>query len=112
MPKLVRYTMSQQCPPTVPDSNPEVRHDNFENLPDGARLLPPCSPTKIVCIGRNYVDHAKELGNEVPSEPLIFLKPPSSLIAHRDAIVYPPISQNVHFEGELGVVIGKQAKGV
>jgi 2-keto-4-pentenoate hydratase/2-oxohepta-3-ene-1,7-dioic acid hydratase in catechol pathway len=75
-------------------------------------LLPPCSPTKIVCIGRNYVDHAKELGNEVPAEPLIFLKPPSSLIAHEDAIVYPAISQNVHFEGELGVVIGKHARHV
>ena len=112
MPKLVRYTMSQQCPPTAPDSNSDVHHGSFEHLPDGARLLPPCSPTKIVCIGRNYVDHAKELGNEVPSEPLIFLKPPSSLIAHGDAIVYPPISQNVHFEGELGVVIGKQAKHV
>jgi 2-keto-4-pentenoate hydratase/2-oxohepta-3-ene-1,7-dioic acid hydratase in catechol pathway len=65
-----------------------------------------------VCIGRNYVDHAKELGNEVPAEPLLFLKPPSSLIAHEDAIVYPGISQNVHFEGELGVVIGKQARHV
>jgi 2-keto-4-pentenoate hydratase/2-oxohepta-3-ene-1,7-dioic acid hydratase in catechol pathway len=63
-------------------------------------------------VGRNYAEHAKELGNEVPSEPLIFLKPPSSLIAHGDSIVYPAISQNVHFEGELGVVIGKQARHV
>jgi 2-keto-4-pentenoate hydratase/2-oxohepta-3-ene-1,7-dioic acid hydratase in catechol pathway len=84
----------------------------LDELPQGARLLPPCSPTKIVCVGRNYVDHAKELGNEVPAEPLIFLKPPSSLIAHEDAIVYPAISQNVHFEGELGVVIAKQARHV
>ena len=64
-------------------------HGDLESLPDGARLLPPCSPTKIVCVGRNYVDHAKELGNAVPAEPLIFLKPPSSLIAHGDSIVYP-----------------------
>ena len=63
-------------------------------------------------MGRNYVAHAKELGNEVPSEPLIFLKPPSSLIAHGDPIVYPAISQNVNFEGELGVVIGKRARNV
>src|SRR3954471_13301014 len=112
MAKLVRYTTSQHCPPTAPDWDSDVRHGDFESLPDAARLLPPCSPTKIVCIGRNYVDHAKELGNEVPSEPLIFLKPPSSLVAHGDAIVYPSISQNVHFEGELGVIIGKAAKHV
>ena len=80
--------------------------------PEGARLLPPCSPSKIVCVGRNYADHAKELGNAVPTEPLIFLKPPSSLIADGDSIVYPAISQNVNFEGELGVVIGKRAKNV
>ena len=55
----------------------------------GIRLLPPCAPTKIVCVGRNYLEHARELGNEAPAEPLIFLKPPSSLIASGDAIVYP-----------------------
>ena len=69
-------------------------------------------PTKIVCVGRNYVEHAKELGNEVPKEPLIFLKPPSSLIANGEAIVYPSITENLHFEGELGIVIGKRAKHV
>jgi 2-keto-4-pentenoate hydratase/2-oxohepta-3-ene-1,7-dioic acid hydratase in catechol pathway len=78
----------------------------------GVILLPSCAPSKIVCVGRNYRDHAKELGNEVPAEPLIFLKPPSSLIAHGDAIVYPPLSRNVHFEGELGVVIGARARAV
>src|SRR6266700_3702609 len=77
-----------------------------------AALLPPVRPSKIVCVGRNYREHAKELGNEVPSEPLIFLKPPSSLIASRDSIVYPTTSQNVHFEGELGVVIGARARHV
>ncbi len=69
-------------------------------------------PSKIVCVGRNYVEHAKELGNEVPKEPLIFLKPPSSLIANGEPIVYPAITENLHFEGELGVVIGKRAKHV
>jgi 2-keto-4-pentenoate hydratase/2-oxohepta-3-ene-1,7-dioic acid hydratase in catechol pathway len=76
------------------------------------RLLPPCSPSKIVCVGRNYAEHAKELGNEVPTEPLIFLKPPSSLIASGDAIVYPSLSQRVDFEGELGIVIGKRARRI
>lgn len=112
MARLVRYTLAAECPPTAPDAHPDVRHGDFAELPEGARLLPPCSPSKIVCVGRNYAEHAKELGNEVPSEPLIFLKPPSSLIAHEDSIVYPAISQNVHFEGELGVVIGKRAKHV
>jgi 2-keto-4-pentenoate hydratase/2-oxohepta-3-ene-1,7-dioic acid hydratase in catechol pathway len=69
-------------------------------------------PTKIVCVGRNYVEHARELGNEVPAEPLIFLKPPSSLIGNGDSIIYPRISQNVHFEGELGVIIGRRARNV
>ncbi len=63
-------------------------------------------PSKIVCIGRNYVDHAKELGNDVPKEPLFFLKPPSSLIGDGDAIVLPPQSRQVEFEGEIAVVIG------
>ena len=63
--------------------------------------------SKIVCVGRNYREHAKELGNEVPSEPLIFLKPPSAILPPGGAIVRPRLSQNVHFEGELGIVIGK-----
>jgi len=63
-------------------------------------------PSKIVCIGRNYVDHAKELGNDVPKEPLFFLKPPSSLIGDGDPIVLPPQSQQVEFEGEIAIVIG------
>jgi len=112
MRKIVRYTLSGNCPSTASDHHPDVRHGEFESMPREARLLPTCSPSKIVCVGRNYVDHAKELGNEVPSEPLIFLKPPSSLAAHGESIVYPPISQNVHFEGELGVIIGKQARNI
>ena len=78
----------------------------------GVRILPPCCPTKIVCVGRNYADHAKELNNPIPQEPLIFLKPPSSLAADGDAVVYPRISKRVDYEGELGVVIGKRARNV
>lgn len=63
-------------------------------------------PGKIVCVGRNYVLHAKELGNDVPKEPLLFLKPPSSLIGTGDAIVLPTQSSQVEFEGEIGVVVG------
>ena len=70
------------------------------------------TPSKIVCVGRNYAKHAAELGGEVPDEPLIFFKPPSSLIGEGDAIVMPAISQRVDFEGEIGVIIGKQGRNV
>jgi 2-keto-4-pentenoate hydratase/2-oxohepta-3-ene-1,7-dioic acid hydratase in catechol pathway len=66
-------------------------------------------PSKIVCIGRNYVEHARELGNEMPERPLLFLKPPSSLIGPGDAIRLPAASKQVEHEGEIAVVIGKRA---
>jgi len=69
-------------------------------------------PGKIVCVGRNYVEHAKELGNDVPTEPLIFLKPPSSVIREGEAIILPPRSMDVQFEGEIGVVVGSTLKKV
>lgn len=72
------------------------------------KLLPPVTPSKIVCVGRNYSEHAAELGNEVPKEPLIFLKPPSSIIAHEEPIVMPPISKRVDHEGELAIIIGRR----
>jgi 2-keto-4-pentenoate hydratase/2-oxohepta-3-ene-1,7-dioic acid hydratase in catechol pathway len=68
------------------------------------------TPSKIVCVGRNYVEHARELGNEVPKEPLIFLKPPSSLIGDGEAIVLPDLSRQVEHEGEIGVVVGKRLR--
>lgn len=77
---------------------------------EGLTLLPPAVPSKIVCIGRNYVAHAKELGNDVPEVPLLFLKPPSSIIANGETIVLPPQSQQVEHEAELGVVIGKRGR--
>lgn len=64
--------------------------------------------SKIVCVGRNYVEHAKELGNEVPKEPLIFLKPPSSVVADGQPIRLPAMSKQVEFEGEIGVIIGER----
>ena len=72
------------------------------------RLLAPVEPSKIVCVGRNYAAHAAELGNEMPKEPLIFLKPPSSVIGPGQAIEIPKYSKRVEHEGELGVVIGKK----
>jgi 2-keto-4-pentenoate hydratase/2-oxohepta-3-ene-1,7-dioic acid hydratase in catechol pathway len=73
-------------------------------------LLPPVVPTKIICVGRNYADHAKELGNEVPIEPLIFFKPPSSLLGHGKPIVLLPQMGEVHHEAELAVVIGRRGR--
>jgi len=72
------------------------------------RLLAPVEPSKIVCIGRNYAAHAAELGNEVPKEPLMFLKPPSSIIGPEEVIVLTKYSQKVEHEGELALVIGRR----
>jgi 2-keto-4-pentenoate hydratase/2-oxohepta-3-ene-1,7-dioic acid hydratase in catechol pathway len=76
------------------------------------KLLPPVAPSKIVCVGRNYAEHAAELGNEVPTEPLLFLKAPSAIINSGEAIVLPPQSQQVEHEGELAVVIGRRCKSL
>lgn len=65
-------------------------------------------PSKIVCVGRNYADHARELGNDVPAAPLLFLKPPSAIIGDGETIILPPASQRVEFEAEIGVVIGRR----
>ena len=130
MPKRIRFSLNPNIEPTVPDSSNDVKYGIVENgtifeipffdsVEKGAshpmssvRLLPPCWPSKIVCVGRNYPEHARELGNEPPAEPMIFLKPPSSLIADGDRIVYPHISGRVDYEGELGVVISRRARHV
>jgi len=123
MTRLVRFTFDPSLAPTTPDPSPAVLHgvleESFVRAADGrewprsaVRLLPPCSPTKIVCVGRNYVEHARELGNEVPAEPLIFFKPPSSLTGDGWPILYPALTSNLHYEGELGVVIGTRARRV
>lgn len=77
---------------------------------DRVTLLPPATPSKILCVGRNYAEHAAELGNEVPEEPLIFLKTPSSLLAPDLAVVHPTISERVDYEAELAMVIGRRCR--
>jgi 2-keto-4-pentenoate hydratase/2-oxohepta-3-ene-1,7-dioic acid hydratase in catechol pathway len=74
--------------------------------------MPDLAPSKIVCVGRNYAAHARELGNEVPKQPLLFLKPPSSLIRSGESIVLPAVSNRVEFEGEIGVVVGERLRKV
>src|SRR6266852_1335900 len=72
------------------------------------RLLAPVEPSKVVCVGRNYVDHVAELGNVVPKEPLLFLKAPSAIAGPEEPVVLPPYSQRVDYEGELAAVIGRR----
>ena len=80
---------------------------------DDARLLAPVIPrSKVIGIGRNYAEHAAELGNEVPAEPLVFLKPNTSVIGPGDPVLLPAASANVHYEGELAVVIGRVCRDV
>ncbi len=131
MTRHVRFTVDESAPAKTPDGSGGIRYgvvsegSVFETKGPFSedhigpsfgltkvRLLPPSWPTKIVCVGRNYADHAKELGNEPPHQPIIFLKPHSSLLAHQESIVYPPITKLLSYEGELGVVIGKPAKSV
>jgi 2-keto-4-pentenoate hydratase/2-oxohepta-3-ene-1,7-dioic acid hydratase in catechol pathway len=75
---------------------------------DSVKLLPPSTPTKIICIGKNYADHAAEMGGPPPKEPLIFMKPPSAIIAPEEPIILPAISQRVDYEGEIAVIIGRR----
>lgn len=77
-----------------------------------AKLLPPCEPTKIVAVGLNYADHAKEMGDKIPKFPALFIKPSSSVIGHGDDIIYPPMSKQVDYEAELAIVIGKTSSYV
>lgn len=88
-------------------SNPSIPIENNE-----INFLPPVMPSKIVCVGRNYADHAAELGNAIPKEPLLFLKATSSLITDKEAIVIPKQSSQVEHEGELAIVISRTCKNL
>ncbi|MDR1721955.1 MAG: fumarylacetoacetate hydrolase family protein [Methanobrevibacter sp.] len=94
--------------------NMDIIEDYFSNSYsiEDIEFLPPTCPSKIVCIGLNYKDHAKELGLELPSQPQIFLKSPSSIIPHNGNILYPRISNRVDYEAELAVVVSKSCKNV
>jgi len=121
--RIIRYQIKNEAPKygwMLEDKIGEIEGNVFGSykrkeaqtpLAD-VKLLPPSQPTKILCVGRNYVDHAKELGNEVPKIPLIFMKPPSSIIANGDPIVLPAQSKQVEHEGELVAVIGKRGKNI
>ena len=102
----------------------EIRHslkeaskEPFEDLErkeffalDEIKILPPVKPSKVVCVGLNYQDHAEELDMAIPDEPILFLKPPTTVIGHEDSILYPPQSHQLDYEAELAVVMGSRAR--
>ncbi len=89
-------------------------HKNTENVYSLSEItfLPPCVPTKIIAVGLNYFDHANEIQMKIPDEPLIFMKPPSTLIAHNDNIIYPKMSKQLDYEAELAVIIKNRIKNI
>jgi 2-keto-4-pentenoate hydratase/2-oxohepta-3-ene-1,7-dioic acid hydratase in catechol pathway len=91
----------------------EIADFDFEPMPlNSAELLPPVTPSKIVCVGRNYREHVLELGNEMPAEPMLFFKPPSSLLEPGGTVRLPALSKRVDFEGELALVIGRSVRNL
>ena len=91
----------------------EYKIAKTEHYLDKIELLPPCLPTKIVAVGLNYKDHAEEMKKDPPEEPMLFMKPSTSVIGHEDKIIYPKhMSSRVDYEGELAVVIGRKASWV
>ncbi len=94
----------------IPEGNLSLEDAEARFRLADAQLLAPVAPSKIVCVGRNYREHAAELGNEMPSEPLLFLKAPSAIISDGDAIELPEASERVEHEGELGLVIGRRCR--
>ncbi|HVJ08563.1 MAG TPA: fumarylacetoacetate hydrolase family protein [Acidisarcina sp.] len=105
--------IERRLPPPQEDHVTRLSQAKFEPILFAtATLLAPVMPSKIVCIGRNYSDHVKELGNDFTAEPLLFLKAPSSLLAPGGTIRIPAVSERVDFEGELAVVIGRRASRI
>ena len=121
--RIVRYQYKTEAPtygwllenkvgPIVGNIFAEYRRQEVTLPVDSVRLLAPVQPSKIVCIGRNYAEHAKEHDAEIPKVPLLFMKPPSAILNPGDAIILPPQSQQVEHEAELVVVIGKRTRNV
>jgi 2-keto-4-pentenoate hydratase/2-oxohepta-3-ene-1,7-dioic acid hydratase in catechol pathway len=121
--KIIRYQINGDSPKygwMLDDKVGEIQGDIFgeyrrreaKTPVAEVKLVTPCMPSKIICVGRNYVEHAKELGNEVPKVPLIFFKPPSSIISNGENILLPPQSNQVEHEAELVVVIGRRGRNI
>ncbi|WP_226479304.1 fumarylacetoacetate hydrolase family protein [Natrinema amylolyticum] len=87
-------------------------NESYALASDDIDVLPPSEPSKVVCIGRNYADHADEMGSDLPDRPLLFLKPPNALAGHGDTVTAPAGKERIDYEAELGVVIGEQCRHV
>lgn len=111
-PPRTGWILEDQVGPIEGNIFGEYRRLKVDTPLEAARLLAPVLPGKIICVGRNYVEHAREHNAEVPKLPLIFLKPPSSIIGPGDAIILPPQSQQVEHEAELVAVIGKRGRNI
>lgn len=110
----IAYGLAEAAGVTVYQGSPFVAWEATETMVpwEAVQLLSPVIPTKVVCVGRNYLEHAEELGNEVPDEPVIFLKPATAVIGPDAPVFYPPSSSNVHHEAELAAVVGRVARNV
>jgi 2-keto-4-pentenoate hydratase/2-oxohepta-3-ene-1,7-dioic acid hydratase in catechol pathway len=111
--KICRFQTDGQILTGILEGDRVFAYENHRKSSDSVdlsavRLLAPVAPSKIVCVGRNYADHAKELGNDIPTEPLLFLKAPSAVINSGESIAMPPESDQLEHEGELAVVIGRR----
>lgn len=115
--RVYRFEVQGEAKTGTIDGDRVFLYENHKKQKDSfpvsdINLLPPVEPSKIICVGRNYAEHAKELGNEVPQAPLLFLKAPSSLIGDGESIRIPSLSDQVEHEGELAVVIGRKCGGL
>ena len=106
------WLLEDKVGPIVGDIFGEYRRQEVKLPLASVRLLAPVQPSKIICIGRNYAEHARERDAEIPKVPLLFMKPPSSITNPGEAILLPPQSQQVEHEAELVVVIGKRGRHV
>ncbi len=110
----IAYGLAESAGVTLYQGSPFVAWEATETLIPWAsvQLLAPVLPSKVVCIGNNYVEHAEERGADVPDEPLIFMKPATSVVGPDAGVVYPTLSSEVHHEAELAVVIGRVARNI
>ncbi|WP_226013101.1 fumarylacetoacetate hydrolase family protein [Halomicrobium salinisoli] len=109
-----RWTVEDGEPVVTAAAGPygRIAFGDESYAPEEVDILPPCEPTKIVCVGRNYADHADEMDNEVPDRPLLFLKPPNTVASHDSTVTLLADKERIDYEAELGVVIGEQCKNV
>ncbi len=121
--KFLRFSIGNEIKYGIMGKNNEVREikgsifDKYEILEKTYSLseikyLPPTVPTKIIALGLNYFDHANEFNMKIPEEPLIFLKPPSTIIGHKECIIYPKMSEHLDYEAELGIFIKNRIKNI